>query len=62
MLVLSRKPGESLVFNVSGPALFECTLIRAEDGTVRLGIEAPKNVHVLRKELLERTVKKIQAA
>lgn len=51
MLVLSRKPGESLVF----PALsIEVTVIEIRGDKVRLGITADNTVRVYRDELLER--------
>ena len=49
MLVLSRKRMESVVIG-SGIRL---TVVRIEGGQVRLGIEAPDDLTVLRAELLE---------
>ncbi len=54
MLVLSRKPGERIVFDVNG-VIFE--VIYLEDGRrsnrpVRFGIEAPPAVKAMRKELM----------
>lgn len=49
MLVLSRKPGESISI---GPDIeIHCVEIRGD--VVRLGIVAPKSVKIWRKELLE---------
>lgn len=47
MLVLSRKVGESLVINGE----LEMRIIEISGDKVRVGIEAPKNYRVLRKEL-----------
>lgn len=47
MLVLSRKVGESLVINGE----LELRIIEISGDKVRVGIEAPKNYRVLRKEL-----------
>src|SRR5262249_10778832 len=47
MLVLSRKPGEGLV--IAGSIVV--TVLQVEKGRVRLGIEAPPQVRVLRQEL-----------
>lgn len=47
MLVLTRKPGEKVV--VDGD--ISITVITARDGRVRLAIDAPKHVSVLRGEL-----------
>jgi len=47
MLVLSRKPGERILIgdNVA------VTIVRIGPNTVRLGIEAPRNMNVVREEL-----------
>jgi len=52
MLVLSRKVGESLLISES----IRVTLVQAANGRIRLGIDAPPEVTVLREELLERGV------
>ena len=48
MLVLSRREGERIVFPTIGVAL---EVLRLKGNTVRIGIEAPKSVTVLRDEL-----------
>jgi carbon storage regulator len=47
MLVLSRKPGEKILIgdNVT------ITVVRIGPNTVRIGIEAPQDMHILREEL-----------
>jgi carbon storage regulator CsrA len=50
MLVLSRRPDEKIVFPTI-PAVLK--VISSQNGLVRLGIEAPKNVPVLREELYQ---------
>lgn len=47
MLVITRKKGESILIGED----IEVTIVKAEDGTVKLAIEAPKEIRVLRKEL-----------
>ncbi|MGN0613883.1 MAG: carbon storage regulator CsrA [Porcipelethomonas sp.] len=47
MLILSRKTGETLLINDE----IEVKIIEINGDKVKLGIEAPKNVKVLRKEL-----------
>jgi carbon storage regulator CsrA len=47
MLVLTRKIGEKVVIG-SGITV---TVVRSEDGRVRLGIDAPGDVRILRGEL-----------
>ncbi|MEJ1390290.1 MAG: carbon storage regulator CsrA [Candidatus Sedimenticola sp. (ex Thyasira tokunagai)] len=48
MLVLTRKLGEALIF--SGD--IEVRIIGIDRGQVRIGINAPKEVNVVREELL----------
>jgi carbon storage regulator len=50
MLVLSRKPGESVVI---GDAI-RVTVVHAGSGRVRLGIEAPRDLPVHRDEIRRR--------
>jgi carbon storage regulator len=47
MLVLSRKPNESIILGDS----IVVTVLRIEGNKVRLGIQAPSNVPILRREL-----------
>lgn len=50
MLVLSRKPGESLVIGGN----ITVTIIQTSGDKIRLGIEAPREVPVHRSEVFER--------
>ena len=47
MLVISRKKGESLRIGED----IEVTVVKIEDGSVKLSISAPRNITILRKEL-----------
>jgi carbon storage regulator len=47
MLVLSRKKSETIKLGNS----IEITVVRVSGDNVRLGIQAPSDVHVLRQEL-----------
>jgi carbon storage regulator len=47
MLVISRKKGESLLIGDD----IEITVVKVDDGSVKLSISAPKSVTILRKEL-----------
>lgn len=47
MLVISRKKGESLLIGDN----IEITVVKVDDGSVKLSISAPKNITILRKEL-----------
>jgi carbon storage regulator len=49
MLVLSRKPGEGIQIGDD----IRVVLVRASDGRARLGIEAPRDVSVVRDELVQ---------
>jgi carbon storage regulator len=52
MLVLGRKENERLI--IDGKIVV--TVVRASNGTVRLGIDAPPNISVQREEILGRPV------
>jgi carbon storage regulator len=47
MLVITRKKGESILIGEN----IEITVVKADDGAVKLSIAAPKSVTILRKEL-----------
>lgn len=49
MLVLSRKAGERIYINDD----ICITVVDIDRGKVRLGIEAPRNIPIVRSELLE---------
>jgi carbon storage regulator len=50
MLVLTRKAGQKVIID----GKITVTLLYCEGGRVRLGIDAPAEMKVLRSELLER--------
>ena len=47
MLVITRKKGEAILLGED----IEITIVKVEEGSVKLAISAPKNVTILRKEL-----------
>ncbi|GMG95582.1 carbon storage regulator CsrA [Tepidimicrobium xylanilyticum] len=47
MLILSRKKGESIIIDGN----IEIKVLEIQDGKVQIGIDAPKNVDIFRKEL-----------
>ena len=49
MLVITRKNEESFLIGDD----IEIKIIEAEDGKVKIGIEAPKSKRIVRKEILE---------
>lgn len=58
MLVLSRKKGQSIVIGND----IEISIIDIQGEQVRLGINAPKNVAVHRKEVFEEIIKENREA
>ena len=50
MLVISRKKDESILIGDD----IEIKIIKVEDGTVKLAISAPRDITILRKEVLEK--------
>lgn len=50
MLILSRKPGESILIDGG----IRIVVLGADAGAVRLGIEAPSSVGIVREEVVER--------
>ncbi len=51
ILVIKRKAGESIIISDN----IEIKIIEIEDGRIKIGIEAPKEVSILRKEVLDET-------
>jgi len=58
MLIITRKKGESLMIGDD----IEVTISKLEDGSVKLGIQAPKDISILRKELYEQVKNENQMA
>lgn len=58
MLVLARKKEESLIID----GKIEIVVLEVEDGKVKLGINAPKDVKIYRKEVLEAVREENQSA
>ncbi|GBF74706.1 carbon storage regulator [Paenibacillus sp. 598K] len=50
MLVVGRKPGQSIIIDNR----IVVSVIMSEDGQLRLAIDAPRDVPIVRSELLER--------
>lgn len=53
MLVLSRKVGEKIIIGET----IVVTVVEVDRGKVRIGIEAPREIPVMRPELLDRAAK-----
>jgi carbon storage regulator len=58
LLVLTRKKGESVLIGED----IEITVIKTDDGSVKLAINAPKNITILRKELYKEVQNENQSA
>lgn len=59
MLVLTRKLDESIIINDN----IEVKIVEIKENTVKLGISAPKEIKILRKEIFEEIKREnIQAA
>lgn len=50
MLILTRKKDETIIIDGN----IEIKIIEIEDGKVKIGIDAPKNIDIVRKELYKR--------
>jgi carbon storage regulator CsrA len=50
-LILSRRPGEALVFRTASGEVIKATLTGIHANQVRIAVEAPKSVSVDREEI-----------
>jgi carbon storage regulator len=58
MLVITRKKGESILLGED----IEITVVKVDDGSVKLSISAPKSVTILRKELYKEITEENRSA
>lgn len=58
MLVLKRKAGENLLIGDN----IEIKIVEIDDGKVKIGIDAPKEITILRKEVLDEAKAENKAA
>lgn len=58
MLIITRKKGQSIMIGDD----IEITVSKLDDGSVKLGIDAPKDMTILRKEIYEEIKKENKAA
>ena len=47
MLILNRKAGESIIIGEE----IEITILEIEEGRIKIGIDAPRDINILRKEI-----------
>lgn len=52
MLILNRKIGESIILDDD----IEIKILDIQDGRIKIGIEAPKNISILRKEVYDEVI------
>ncbi|MEW8974092.1 MAG: carbon storage regulator CsrA [Tissierellaceae bacterium] len=52
MLILNRKINESIIIDDT----IEIRILEAQDGKVKIGIEAPKDITILRKEVYDEVI------
>ena len=50
MLILTRKTSQSIIIDGN----IEITIVESVDGKVKIGIEAPKEIEIFRKEVYEK--------
>ena len=53
MLILNRKTSESIILDDN----IEIHILEIQDGKVKIGIEAPKEITILRKEIYDEVIK-----
>ena len=53
MLVVTRRPGEAIVIELPTGELIEVVVLSVDANQIKLGIDAPDEVLILREELLE---------
>lgn len=58
MLIITRKKGESLMIGDD----IEIVVSKIEDGSVKIGIKAPKEISILRREIYEEVEKENREA
>ena len=58
MLIITRKKGQSIMIGDN----IEITVSKLDDGSVKLGIDAPKDMTILRKEIYEEVKNENKAA
>jgi len=61
LLILSRKIGESVVIKV-GNRKIKLTMVEQDNGSIKIGFEAPKDIKIYRQEVYEEIVKQNKAA
>jgi carbon storage regulator len=53
MLILTRRPGESLIIETPAGELITVTVLGIKGNQVRIGTDAPDDITIVREELLK---------
>ncbi|POZ93221.1 carbon storage regulator [Petrotoga halophila] len=61
MLILTRKIGESIVIQV-GNRIIKLIMVEQDNGSIKIGFEAPQDIKIYREEVYEEIVKQNKAA
>ena len=54
MLILTRRPGESVIIEPPAGERIQVTVLGVKGNQVRIGTEAPDDIQIMRDKLLER--------
>lgn len=54
MLVIARKRGQSIILRQDGKADINLHIVSVDRGVIRVGVDAPKDVVILREEVRDR--------
>lgn len=61
MLVLTRRHGEAVIVEAGGVAI-RVVVVGISGNQIRLGFDAPRSVHVVREEIVDKAPKKKEVA
>jgi carbon storage regulator len=54
MLILTRRPGETLIIETPAGKQIKVTVLEVKGNQVRIGTDAPDDIAIVREELLEK--------
>jgi len=55
MLILTRRPGETLIIETPAGERIEVTVLEVKGNQVKIGTDAPNEIAIVREELLEKS-------
>ncbi|MFC1772643.1 carbon storage regulator [Pseudomonadota bacterium] len=53
MLILTRRPGESIIIELPTGEQIKVVVLEAKGNQIRIGTDAPETITIMREELLE---------